>query len=107
MVVVWTDDAKRDLKGIFDYYKHEAGATVARKISCHIEESASSLARMPLMAPRELLLEDRPEGFRALVVRRRYKVVYFVGEGVVNVVAVWDCRQSPGRLRSFFPWRRN
>lgn len=53
------------------------------------------------MAPVESSLGSRrSETFRALPVRNRYKIIYYVDElaGEVVIVAVWDCHRNPEKL---------
>lgn len=98
MVVIWTPQADRDLDKIWGYYVALSPRS-AVKIIRDIRDSVAILASGPFVAARERVLDDRAEGFRSLVVRRRYKVIYFVADEKVTVVAVWDCRRSPITLR--------
>ncbi len=52
----------------------------------------------PLLAPKELLLEEREENFRSVVVRKLFKIVYFFDEDKITVASIWDCRRAPSRL---------
>jgi len=36
-----------------------------------------------------------------LVVRRTYKIVYFIEKDSINVVTVFDCRQNPSKMKSY------
>ena len=51
------------------------------------------------MAEAEQLLQERPETFRSLVVRQTYKVVYYIEDTVIYIADVWDCRQSPEKMK--------
>jgi plasmid stabilization system protein ParE len=104
MVVEWTPEAKRDLTGILDYYGSR-NFRAAVKIVNAIDSAVLRMGRMPLAAPVELLLSDRPEGFRSVVVRRIHKLVYYIDDKV-NIVAVWDCRRNPMVLREFVTRRK-
>jgi plasmid stabilization system protein ParE len=98
MVIEWSPKAKRDLAGIWNYYS-ERNIRAAAKILREIDSAALRIGRMPLSAPTELSLEDRPEGFRSMVVKQNYKIVYFLADGKVNIAAIWDCRRDPAALR--------
>lgn len=52
------------------------------------------LAAFPEMAPVEASLADAPYSYRALVVKRSYKVIYRFDQKKeeIIVVALWDCR---------------
>jgi plasmid stabilization system protein ParE len=98
MVVEWTSKAEDRLRGIFNYYLDAAGQNTAKKIVFEIRDLAESLRLMPLMAPIEPLLADEAKAFRSLVINRRYKAIYFIERETVNIVDIWDCRQSPEKL---------
>jgi len=98
MKVVWMKNAKRQLDEIYDFLAEQSPTAAARFYSRLIEE-VEKLADFPGMAPLETLLDNRPEGFRSLVVERTHKVIYFIDNKTVNVVAIWDCRQNPLTLR--------
>ncbi len=100
MVVKWNKDAQIRIREIFDYYYDVVGQKTAMKITSTLRDSVDSLGRMPLKAPIELSLEDEPEKYRSLVILRRYKAVYYVEDETVIVVDIWDCRQSPAKLKT-------
>lgn len=106
MVVIWTPEAGRDLDKIWNYYLPLSPRSAA-KIVRDIRNDVAILASGPFVAARERALDDRPEGFRSLVVRRRYKVIYFVDGERATVVAVWDCRRSPVTIRDIFFGKRS
>jgi plasmid stabilization system protein ParE len=99
MVVEWSDRAETRLKEIFNYYLGVAGETTARKITGRIHEYADVLGSMPLGGPVESLLEDQPEGYRYIVVKRLHKVIYFIADDKVIISTVFDCRRDPAKLR--------
>jgi plasmid stabilization system protein ParE len=99
MVVKWLSRAEIRLQEIYDYYLAVAGEKTAKKITGRIIEKADLLSRMPMSASVELLLDDRPEGFRSMVVKRIHKIVYFIENNSVNIVTVFDCRRDPAKLR--------
>lgn len=51
------------------------------------------------MAAIEPLLEDFPQAFRALVVKKHYKVIYYIEKDTIYAVTIWDCRQNPNKLK--------
>jgi len=51
------------------------------------------------MAPIEPLLSEFSELYRSLVIRKTYKVVYYIADDIIFIVAVFDCRQNPGKLK--------
>jgi len=97
MKVKWYIDATGDLDRIYNYYKTKnprAAAMLYNKILDDVE----ILETQPYVATFEQILIDCPEGYRSLVVGN-YKVVYFIKENLVLIVQIFDCRQTPIKLR--------
>jgi plasmid stabilization system protein ParE len=96
--MLFAPEALEDMEQIYRYYA-EYSEMYAVDIYNQIVEEAEELQYFPQMAPKEPLLDEYKEEYRSLVVRN-YKVVYFVENETVNVVAVFDCRQNPVKLRN-------
>ena len=99
MKVLWTMFAESQLDGIYNYI-HTLNAWAATEIYNDIIDESALLAHFPLMGVLEPLLSEFPEGYRSLIVRRNYKIVYYIErETTIYVVAVFDCRQNPQNLK--------
>ena len=99
MKVLWTEFSESQLDGIYDYIQIKNPRAAAEIYNDILDESAM-LARFPRIAPIEPLLTEFPEEYRSLIVRQNYKVVYYIeNEIVIYVVAVFDCRQNPEKLK--------
>jgi plasmid stabilization system protein ParE len=98
MVVVWSARANRDLAEIWNYYSSK-NLRAAVRIVRNVRKATLRLEKMPLMAPVERLLDDMPEEFRSVVVKKSYKIVYRIEAGTVGIVTIWDCRRDPAKLR--------
>jgi plasmid stabilization system protein ParE len=91
--------AEKHLDDIYDFLKlksEDAAVDVYNEILDEIER----LKSFPEMAPIETNLIDFPEIFRALVIRKTYKVIYYIKNDRICISAVWDCRQNPNKLKS-------
>jgi plasmid stabilization system protein ParE len=101
MVVRWTDVAEERLKNIFDYYFEVAGYTIAASMVSEIKDSVDNLKYMPLMDSEEPYLSGRQFVYRSLVVKKIFKIVYFIDEKADNIViaTIWDCRRNPLKLQ--------
>jgi len=53
------------------------------------------------MAALEPLLSGRAYPYRGLVVRRLFKVIYYVENDTIIIADVWDCRQDPSKHTKF------
>jgi len=99
MIVLWTQYAESQLDDIFDYIQNFSFLSAVTIYNDILDESAM-LAHFPRMGAVEPLLSDFPEEYRFLVVRRNYKIVYCIdNESVIYIVAVFDCRQNPEKLK--------
>jgi plasmid stabilization system protein ParE len=99
MKVLWTIFAEKQLDNIYDYI-HNKSFQSAVNIYNDILDESDMLALFPRMGAIEPLLSEFPEEYRFLIVRRNYKVIYCIdSEATIYVVAVFDCRQNPGKLK--------
>jgi plasmid stabilization system protein ParE len=105
MTVKWFKEAAADLDEIYDYYVAKdtrAAALLYNKILDDVE----ILKTQPYVAAIEQMLIDCREGYRSLVIGN-YKVVYFIKDDFVLIVQVFDCRQTPVKLKRTTLRRRN
>ncbi|MDR1274460.1 MAG: type II toxin-antitoxin system RelE/ParE family toxin [Odoribacteraceae bacterium] len=98
MNLKWTIVAEAQLENIYNFIKTR-DEIAATRVYNDILDEASVLVHFPYMAPVEPVLSDFPEMYRSLAVKRNYKVTYHVENDEIIIVAVFDCRQRPGRLR--------
>ena len=99
MEIQWTKTADQSLNTIFSFYK-EHSEQAANRIILDIIVETKYLAIFPQMAPIEPFLSGKNETFRALLVKKLFKIIYYVDEiaDEVVIVTVWDCRQNPEKL---------
>jgi addiction module RelE/StbE family toxin len=99
MVIQWSPNALKKARRIYFFIEKESPQAAAKLIET-IAQAVSRLADFPQMAAREPLLIGRTKTYRSLIVKKHFKIVYFVDEtnDEVHIATVWDCRQSPQRL---------
>jgi plasmid stabilization system protein ParE len=98
MKIIILPDAETHLNAIYDFVRIKS-VNAATALFNNILDEIDRLADFPLIAAVEPLLSECPETFRALIIRPSYKVVYYIEDNTVYVVAVWDCRQNPDKHR--------
>jgi plasmid stabilization system protein ParE len=98
MKLIWTEFAAEQLESIYVFIKNKS-EIAAVGIYNDILDEVDSLLHFPYMAPLEGLLSEFTESYRSLVVRNIYKVVYYTNNETIYIVAVFDCRQSPEKLK--------
>ncbi|GHT53414.1 hypothetical protein FACS189446_0780 [Bacteroidia bacterium] len=99
MGICWQSGARKAVKKIYFFYKSK-NETVAKEIIDEINDAVERLALFPQSAPIEPILEGHPKAFRALLIMKLFKVIYYINEAEneVVIVTVWDCRQNPEKL---------
>lgn len=96
--LVWSRDAKKELRAIALYYKKEVSLRVAQKIVESIQSEARRLIHMPLIGQIEPSLANELIEYRYLV-SGNYKIIYYVKNNKIRINNIYDCRQDPDKLK--------
>lgn len=87
--IIWTSQAKQDLKSIYEYWKKksDSGAVNVR----------SDILKSPktIQFAKQYQIDDVNQNYRRIVVRSYYKVLYKESKNVIYVMGVISSRQSP------------
>ncbi len=85
---------------IFNYYKENAGLTVAQKLVTGIVKETAKLQKQPTIGQKEDLLENTIREFRYFVYKS-YKIIYWVNstKNQVEIFDVFDSRQNPIKIK--------
>lgn len=98
MRVVIGPDAKKDLEGVY-HFLAKVSEKAAAKTHNKILDEAVSLAKRAKSARQEPLLDDVPGDYRSTLVKRNYKIIFKITDGVVYIAAIWNCRRNPEKLK--------
>lgn len=98
IVLLWSDNAKDDLKEIYQYYKLKAGKQVADKIINAIVEKTMILKHKARIGQKEDFFADKYQEIRYLV-EGNYKIVYLIENEFIITSTIFDCRQNPKKLK--------
>lgn len=71
----------------------------ADKFFHKLKSEVNILLIFPFVGQIEPLLEGHPNCYRYLLVEDRYKIIYAVKDSIIEIHAVWDCRQHEVILR--------
>lgn len=99
--IAWSDNAITLLDDIYNYYSKKSIKT-AICLYNKLLDSAEPLKTFPQVGPIEPLLEEHPENYRSLVVEKHYKLIYTISPTLIEIHAIWDCRQDNWRLKEMF-----
>lgn len=97
----WLPQAINLLDDIYDFYS-EKSIIAAARLYDNLLDSAEILKTFPYAGPIEPRLEEHKVCFRSLVVEKHYKLIYTVHEELIEIHAVWDCRQEGWQLKEMF-----
>lgn len=99
MKVIWQPLAMQDLRDVYDYYVDNASLKFAKELKKKILDSSKYLSKNPEMGQ----IEENPRlskrVYRYFLVEENYKVLYIVSETEVNILSVFDTRQSPNEMK--------
>lgn len=96
--VIWLENAKLAFERQMNWYLNVMGKQAAKKFTNAILKDTERLSDFPYLGQTEPLLEDLPEHYRSLVSGKHFKIVYFIEDNTIYIVALRDCRQSPERF---------
>ncbi len=96
--IKWHDSAREHLRKIFNFNIDHFSESYAYSILGEVLDEVQDLENFPQKGAPELLLEGREYEYRRLVIREKYKVIYFLVGDEAHIVAVWDVRRDPKTL---------
>lgn len=92
--IIWLSTAQKHLNEIYNWLA-ERSETAAVHLFNDILNETKRLTDFPEIAEKEPILKDFAKEFRALVVRKNFKVIYYIEADKVYISAIWDCRLEP------------
>ncbi len=99
MKVIWTNEALKETKLIYNYYKLRVSIKVAESIKNKILSFAKTLNKQARKGQLEELLVHKNEEFRYLLIGN-YKIIYKIIEKEVFIMKVFDCRRNPKIIKN-------
>ena len=98
MKVITLAPARKAIRQTARYIYREFGGQSKDEFLQEVRKTRTLLAVNPHLGPLEPLLENRPEGFRSIVVARQNKMVYRLTDDRIEIVDFWDVRREPKEL---------
>ncbi len=98
MQVEFSEKAIQQLTAIVDSHLYYCGERSARKFSKQIDDKIRLLLKYPESGHPEPILKGKKILYRAKIINKNYKLVYWVDADTIRVSAVWDMRMNPIRL---------
>jgi len=91
--IVWTSQAKQDLKNVYEYWKKKS-VQGAKNVRSDILKSPKTI-----YCAKQYQVDDINPKYRRIVVRTYYKVLYRETKNTIYVTGVISTRQSPDVLK--------
>lgn len=99
--IAWSNNAITLLDEIYYFYCKKS-KSVAIRLYNRLLDSTEPLNTFPQAGPLEPLLSEFPENYRSLVVEKHYKLIYTISPDLIEIHAIWDCRQDDWKLKDMF-----
>ena len=95
--IVWSDEAKADLKKILDFYiRRNGNSNYSKKLSLRIKKAVS------LLKSHKHIGYKSDYGDAKVLLEGHYCIFYDVSPEEIVIVAIWDSRQDPELLNELF-----
>lgn len=92
--IIWTNQAKSEVKKIYDYFK-EKSPQGAKNVRTDLLQSPKTI-----YFSKQYQVDDINPKYRRIVVRGRYKVLYREEGDVIKVVDIVSTHQDPEVLKN-------
>lgn len=89
MKLIWDEKALNQLKQVAWYIKKSFGVKRKNIYLREIHNAADMLLSQPYMGSLDPQLSDRSKSYRSIIVNKLNKMVYYVEDDTVTIVAFW------------------
>lgn len=98
MIVVWSLEAQDQLRQTADFIENRFGNKTKTVFLDNLYHVVSLLESFPHLGKEEPLLKGAPVLYRSLMIGRLNKIIYYINNDVLEIVAMWDTRREPKKL---------
>ena len=95
MRCIWQKPARQSVIDIVAYIIFYYGTNAKKKFFAAVNRTIKLLSKQPNMGLIDPLFSDRSETYRSIIVGNRNKLVYYINNNTIQIVAFWDCRCDP------------
>ena len=92
--ILWTDQAKNDLRSIYDFWKQKS-LQAAKNVRLDLLNSPKTI-----VFAKQYQLDDITPKYRRIVVRKHYKLLYKAVGHNIYVMGVVSAAQSPTSIKN-------
>lgn len=95
MKAIWDPMAREAKSRIATYIRNEFGIKRAKRFRQEVDNSVTMLLRAPNIGQIDPLFEGRAKTYRSIIVNGLSKMVYYIEDDTIYIVAFWDTRMEP------------
>ena len=95
MRVIWDSRAKEAQRQIAAYIRHQFGIKFEKNFRQKVDQTVCMLVNSPNIGGIDPLFADRPIAYRSIVINGLSKMVYYIKDDTIRIVAFWDTRREP------------
>ncbi len=99
MLVKYNKKALQHISSTIDYYLEHFGQQATTNLAHEIDEKVKTLRKYPGIGFPEPLLKNYYTPYKATIVGRYHKLIYYVKGNTLRIAAFWDMRMSPEKLQ--------
>ena len=98
MIVKWTPRALREWEKTATYIYREFGAKAVNNFEQDTDKWEKRIASHPEIAHLEPMLHGKKHPYRGLIFSKHNKMIYYIQNDIIWIVAIWDMRREPRTL---------
>ena len=98
MKVKWSDFALNEFVQTADYIDKHFGESTRIKFVNEVRYVDSLLSTQPYIGRKEPILEKAALQYRSVKVSDINRIIYYIGEEIIEIVDFWDMRRNPELL---------
>lgn len=95
MKTSWDPGAKTSFRQIARYINMRFGRKARKNFMQEVKDMENSLKRSPNLGHIDSLFLGRPIAYRSIIINGLSKMVYYVKDDTIRIVAFWDVRREP------------
>jgi len=77
------------------YIRWRFGIKRVKQFRQDVDQTVQMIMRHPNIGSIDPLFDDRPISYRSVIINSLSKMVYFIEEETIHIVAFWDTRREP------------
>ncbi len=100
MLVKYNKKAISHINSVVDYYLEHYGLQATTNLAHEIDEKVKMLRKYPGIGFPEPLLKSHYIQYKATIIGKNYKLIYYIKGNTLRIAAFWDMRMSPAKLKA-------